>query len=354
MKQCKVIQKFFLKKLFFGEKHFTYISRQPILKNQTMKKISFFLLLAGTLLMQAQQDPQITQFMYSKLIYNPGYAGTSDALCATALYRKQWVNFPGAPSTIVFSADMPVMNLPIGAGLNIMSDQIGAMKTLYARLAVAYNKQIGPGKLGVGIDIGMLQNQVSEAWIVPEPGKVDNSIPGNYTSGTQNITNPNLSKTSYDMSFGIFYGIPNKMYVGIASTHLPAQTLSAGDAKYILARHYYIMAGYTFELNPFNSIIPNVNFKSDGSTTTADINLTYMYNNMFWLGATYRAQDAIAPMLGVKLLKDKSLKIGYSFDYTMSKLKGYTSGTHEIMLGYCFNIKKQKTPTVYGNVRFLD
>ncbi len=319
-----------------------------------MKKNSLLIFLICSLLTQAQQDPQITQFMYSKLIYNPGYAGTSDALCATLLGRKQWVNFPGAPTTFLLSADMPVMNLPIGAGLNIMSDQIGAMKTLYARLAVAYNKQIGAGKLGIGIDAGILQNQLAETWIVPEPGKVDNSIPGNYTSGTQNITNPDLNKTSYDVSFGVFYGIPNKMYVGIASTHLPAQTLKAGDAKYILARHYYIMAGYTFELNPFNSIIPNVNIKSDGATSTIDINLTYLYNNMFWLGATYRAQDAIAPMLGVKLLKDKSLKIGYAFDYTMSKLKGYTSGTHEIMLSYCFNIKKQKTPTVYGNVRFLD
>ncbi len=319
-----------------------------------MRKNSLLILLVCSLLTQAQQDPQITQFMYSKLIYNPGYAGTSDALCATLLGRKQWVSFPGAPTTFLLSADMPVMNLPIGAGLNIMSDQIGAMKTLYARLAVAYNKQIGAGKLGIGIDAGILQNQLAETWIVPEPGKVDNSIPGNYSSGTQNITNPDLNKTSYDLSFGVFYGIPNKMYVGISSTHLPAQTLKSGDAKYILARHYYIMAGYTFELNPFNSIIPNLNIKSDGATSTIDINLTYLYNNMFWLGATYRAQDAIAPMLGVKLLKDKSLKIGYAFDYTMSKLKGYTSGTHEIMLSYCFNIKKQKSPTVYGNVRFLD
>ncbi|MCX7728844.1 MAG: type IX secretion system membrane protein PorP/SprF [Bacteroidia bacterium] len=319
-----------------------------------MKKISIFLMLILVTAIQAQQDPQITQFMYTKLIYNPGYAGTSNALCANALFRKQWTSFPGAPTTMILSADMPVMDLPIGAGLNIMNDQIGAIKTLYARLALAYNKQIGPGKLGVGIDAGILQNQVSEAWIVPEPGKVDNSIPGNYTSGTQSISNPDLNKLSYDLSFGIYYGIPNKMYVGIASTHLPAQELKAGNAKYILARHYYIMAGYTFELNPFNSITPNVNVKSDGSTSIIDINLTYTYNNMVWLGATYRAQDAVAPMAGVKLLKDKSLRIGVAYDYTLSKLKGNVGSTFEIMLGYCFNIKKQKTPTVYGNVRFLD
>ncbi len=318
-----------------------------------MKRFLFILSLCSYML-NAQQDPQITQFMHSKLTYNPGYAGTSDALCANVLYRKQWVSFPGSPTTINFNADMPVMNLPIGAGLNIMTDQIGAMKTFYARLAAAYNKQIGAGKLGIGIDAGILQNQVSEAWIVPEPGKVDNSIPGSYTSGSQSITNPDLNKMSYDLGFGVFYGIPNKMYVGISAMHIPGQALSAGNSKYVVARHYYIMAGYTFELNPFNSITPNINVKSDGATSIIDINLTYMYNNMVWAGVTYRAQDAIAPMLGVKLLKDKNLKLGFSWDVTTSKLKGYTSGTYEIIAGYCFNIKKQKTPSVYGNVRFLD
>lgn len=321
-----------------------------------MKKISILILAIISIVasVDAQQDPQITQFMYSKLIYNPGYAGTSDALCANMLYRQQWVNFTGAPKTMIFSADMPVMNLPLGAGINFMSDQIGAIKTTYVRLAAAYNKQIGPGKLGVGLDAGILQNQVSDSWIVPEPGKVDNSIPGNYTSGASSITNPNLNKMTYDLGFGAYYGIPNKMYIGISSSHLPAQVISSGDAKYVLARHYYIMGGYTFELNPFNTIAPNIKVKSDGATAILDLNLTYTYNNMFWLGATYRPQDAVAPMLGVKLLKDKSLKIGYAYDYTLSKLKGYTSGTHEIFLGYCYNIKKQKTASVYGNVRFLD
>ena len=77
-------------------------------------------------------------------------------------------------------------------------------------------------------------------------------------------------------------------------------------------------------------LTPNVKVKTDAATTQLDLNLTYMWNNTFWLGVTYRMQDAIAPMLGIKLLKDKSLKIGYSYDYTLSKIKGYTSGTHEI------------------------
>jgi hypothetical protein len=75
---------------------------------------------------------------------------------------------------------------------------------------------------------------------------------------------------------------------------------------------------------------------------------------MLWVGVSYRMQDAIAPMIGYRFLKDKSLKVGYSYDLTLSKIKGYSSGTHEVMLGYCFNVKKPKKVSSYQNARFLD
>lgn len=302
----------------------------------------------------AQQDPQFTQFMHSKLIYNPGYAGTSDAICAVIQYRQQWVNFPGAPKTALLSFDMPVGSLPLGVGLNVMNDQIGPIKTTFARLAVAYNQVIGAGKLGIGIDGGILQLGTSDNWIAPEPGKADSYIPG-YAANSAASANPNLNKVSYDLGAGAFYQIANKMYVGISSTHLTAQDLkSAGDPQYRVARHYYLVAGYEIAINPDNKIIPNIKVKSDAATTQLDLNLTYQFRNTFWVGATYRLEDAVSPMLGVKLLKDKSLKIGYSYDYTLSKVKGYTSGTHEIILGYCMSKKKKKAQTITGNVRFLD
>ena len=67
-------------------------------------------------------------------------------------------------------------------------------------------------------------------------------------------------------------------------------------------------------------------------------------------------QDAIAPMLGYKFQNGglKGLKAGYSYDLTLSKIKGYSSGTHEIMLGYCFKPKAKNKITSYTNGRFLD
>lgn len=305
----------------------------------------------------AQQDPQFTQFMSNKLIYNPGYAGTSEAICANVLYRQQWVNFPGAPKTGLLSFDMPIGQLPIAIGLNVMSDQIGYSKTLFARLALAYNRHIGPGVLGVGIDGGVLQQQFNGAWITPDGNQYkDNAIP-DYASGTPPTTNPGLNKLTYDVGFGAYYGIANKMYVGISSTHLAAQDIvGGGDVKYALARHYYIVGGYTFNVGEGgkHGINPNIKVKSDAASTQLDINLTYIFDRTLSIGVSYRMQDAIAPMIGYRFMKDKSLRVGYSYDLTMSKIKGYSSGTHEISLGYCFNVKKTPKVTSYQNARFLD
>ncbi len=324
-----------------------------------MKKIFTTLtvaLAAFTSVSFAQQDPQFTQFMHNKLIYNPGYAGTSQAICANVLYRQQWVNFPGAPKTGLISVDMPVGSLPLGIGLNVMNDQIGFSKTLFARLALAWNKPLGTGILGVGIDGGILQQQFNGNWITPDGnGNQDNAIPG-YTSGTPGVTNPKLNELTYDLGFGAYYTIPNKMYVGISSTHLTAQDISAGSkVKYSLARHYYLMGGYTFSLpNPDHAIQPNIKVKTDAASTQLDVNVTYLFKNTFWLGVSYRMQDAIAPMIGARFLPNRSLKVGYSYDVTTSKIKGYSAGTHEIMLGYCFMPKPKVKVTSYQNTRQLD
>ena len=45
-----------------------------------------------TLPLSAQQEGnQITHFMYNTYSYNPGFAGFSNGICATALHRQQWI-----------------------------------------------------------------------------------------------------------------------------------------------------------------------------------------------------------------------------------------------------------------------
>ncbi|MCE3227108.1 MAG: Bacteroidetes-specific putative rane protein [Bacteroidetes bacterium] len=305
----------------------------------------------------AQQDPQFTQWMHNKIIYNPGYAGTSGAICGNLQFRQQWANFDGAPVTIAVGADMRIPETPIGLGLTIINDKIGPMSTNFVRFAGAFDQKIGKGTLGLGLDVGILQKSISANWIVPEPGKIDNRIPGAYPDGT----NPDLNKVTYDLGFGAFYQIPGTFYVGLSSSHLPAQTVAAGgDIKYKMTRHYYAMVGYTFKPGGgWHEFTPQIKYKSDLAAGALDANLTYAYviknQQKILAGATYRMNDAAALLLGYQMPFGKGMvgKIGYSYDFVLSKIKGYSSGTHEIVLGVCYTPEVRK-PTSYGDDRFLN
>lgn len=331
---------------------------------KTLTKVAVAVMgLTGT--MFAQQDAQFTQFMHSRLIYNPAYAGTSQAICFNALYRQQWVSFPGAPKTGLFSFDMYHQALGgIGFGLNIMNDQLGADKTWYARGAFAKHFALGGdgnGIFSVGLDVGILQKQINGNWVAPVTLQ-DPAIPNNAGTGA-----PNLNKLVPDFGLGLYYTIPNKMYVGLSASHLTGATLkgaSSGsstnpatyyDLAFKMARHFYLVGGYTFLINQDHGITPNIKVKSDGSSTQLDVNVTYELQRKAWLGVSWRMQDAIAPMIGYRQnLGSGTLKVGYSYDVTTSKIKGYSSGTHEIFLNYCFKTVKPPTRTMHQNDRVLD
>jgi type IX secretion system PorP/SprF family membrane protein len=306
----------------------------------------------------AQQDAQFSMNMFNKLSVNPGYAGTSQALCGTLLYRDQWDKFPGAPKTGLLSVDYGRI-LGGGIGITVDQDQLGFDKTLKAKLAYSYHLPLGGlGTLGIGLDAGMIQKSLTGNFIAPDgttsanPGS-DQSIPW---SGT--------SATTYDVGFGLYF-TNNSLYVGISSLHLPGQTLttSGGTAgagaynfQYTMARHYFVMAGYKLNLNQTLTLTPGVLVKSDASSTQVDINLLAKWNNMVFVGVSYRLTDALPVMAGIEwpMKNNKStIKFGYSYDVTLSAIKKYNSGTHEVMIGYCQKFTKPDHKQSHQNVRFL-
>ncbi|HTA62178.1 MAG TPA: type IX secretion system membrane protein PorP/SprF [Bacteroidia bacterium] len=332
-----------------------------------MKKISTLLFAASlglSSLSFAQQDPQFTQFMFCKQAYNPAVVGTNGSICFDALFRQQWVSFPGAPKTGLFGFNMNAGNF--GVGLTVMNDQIGFQNTTMARIAGAYHIHIGPaGILSIGVDAGIFQSKINGAYIAPQTLN-DPSIPNN--NNPTGPGSPNLNKMSPDFGGGIYYTIPNKLYIGVSSTHLGAEILTGGSnhvssggntptytgyqLAYDVARHYYIMAGYTFDLaSGRDALQPNVLVKTDAASTQLDVNLTYMYKKMIGLGVSYRLQDAVAPMVVYK--SPFGLRAALSYDLTTSKIKGYSSGTWEISLGYCMKPKDKAKTQSHWNTRFF-
>lgn len=306
-----------------------------------MKKLlitTVSLLLAG--LSFAQQDAQFSQNMFNRLPVNPGVAGSNDAICATLLYRQQWLGFisggEGIPKTGLLTIDAPVKILHGGIGLTVINDQIGFNNATGARLAYAYSLNLGSGRLGIGLGAGILNMGVDgNNWVV------------------QQQNDPNVPQSSSDLKpdfdFGLYYNTTD-LYVGVSSTHLAGGNMNLSTATYTVARHYYLLGGYNYSLNQTWMLKPSFWIKSDLASTQYDVNMSVLYNNLVWGGVSYRVKDAIVALLGMNI---GSFKVGYSYDITTSRIKNYSSGSHEIMLGYCFKPKVGKPLPLNRNVRFL-
>lgn len=290
----------------------------------------------------AQQDPQFTQFMFDRLSINPGSAGITGNMCATLLLRQQWTGFDGAPKTGLFNFQTPISKISSGVGLSVYFDDLGQEKTTIGRLSYSYHKTVGVAKLGIGLYAGLTSRSLGSKWIAVDDVSLDDAIPDN-----------GASASGFDAGLGLFYEHP-KFYIGLSSTQLPETKLDAVSIQN--ARHYYVQAGYRYKINDqeTHQLLPNLLIKSDAASTQFDINLTYMYNKMVWLGVSYRMEDAVAPMIGYQYeaASGKSaFKIGYSYDVTTSELKNYSSGSHEVMLNYCFKIVPPVKIEIYRNPR---
>ncbi len=284
----------------------------------------------------SQVDPQLTQFMLTRLVHNPGYAGVNGAMCGQLLTRQQWVNFPGAPKTYLLNFDMAVPELPIGVGSNIVMEQLGFTRNLFLKLAAAYQHTLPNGHtISGGIDLGIMQSETNGTWIPGSPAP-DPKIP----SGV-------VTMTPFDMGVGLFY-LASTFYVGLSSTHITAPNSTVIN----IPRHYYLMGGYYYSIDKFNVINSNINIKSAGTALQFDINCMYSYDATYSAGLSYRMNDAVSVLLGYKFTQ--GIKITYSYDITTSELRQSSVGSHEFSVSYCYKLKKKRKTTSHQNPLLLN
>lgn len=295
----------------------------------------------------SQQDPLSSQYMFNTLTYNPGVAGTSGMICATALNRQQWVGFKGAPSTTLFNISAPVSPFKIssGVGLLIQSDNIGFDKDISLSAAYSYLMDIGTGKLGAGISLGMLNKTLEPDWYIPTGD--------GFTSPDQDPLIP-TSKESYvafDAGLGLYYKA-DKYYASLSVTHINQPKIRFTKGLPYISRHYYLTAGYTVQLpNPSLELLPSFFVFSDGKVAQFNFTSLLRYNKKAWGGVSYRAGDALTGMIGIELYN--GLRIGYAYDFPLSDIRKNTTGSHEFMVNYCFDLSLGKSPMRYKSIRFL-
>jgi len=314
-----------------------------------MKKLNITFLFLVLILQPvlSQQDPLSSNYMFNTMTYNPGVAGTSGMICATALNRQQWIGFKGAPSTTVFSITAPVSPFRVksGIGLVIESDNIGFDKDINLSAAYSYLMDLGQGKLGIGLNLGMLNKTLTPNWQIPLG---DAHTP---PSGDPLIPENKESFVAFDAGIGLYFKA-EKYYAAISVTHINQPKIKFTKGLPYISRHYYLTAGYTLQSpNPSLELIPSVFAFSDGKVAQFTVTSLVRYNKKVWGGVSYRAGDALIGIVGFELYN--GLRLGYAYDFTISDIRKNSSGSHEFMVNYCFDLSLGKSPMKYKSIRFL-
>lgn len=280
---------------------------------------------------QAQQDPHYTQYMYNMNVMNPAYAGSKENLSFGLLYRKQWVDIEGAPSTFTFSGHTPA-GKNVGIGLSVIADEIGPVKEQNVYGDFSYTLQLGgEHKLALGLKAGAtfqkigLFSQISPSLPVPtDPG---------FSEDTSNIY--------FNLGTGIFY-YTNKYYVALSVPNMiKANYLDYNGVKYgTETQHYFLTGGYVFDLTPNLKFKPFAMLKSAfNSPSSLDVSANFLFNERFEIGGTYRVDDSFGAMVNFAITP--SLRIGYAYDNIISEIKTVTPSSHEIILLFDVNFPKK-------------
>jgi len=312
-----------------------------------MKRLVYICILgAVSLNVLAQQDPKFSQNMFLAPFYNPGAAGSSDKICLSAAFRNQWTGLPDAPITTIFTANMPVQLLgrTHGIGISFMNDNLAFNNDFLFSATYAFRMDLGQGSLGIGANVGLANMALTPEWngadvITPD---TDDAIPKN-----------GGSVFGFDMGLGAFYNTDN-LYVGLSTTHLNQTTFDYPEdvAESKLIRHYYLMAGYNIQLaNPMFEIMPSMMIQTDARSHLIYLNTNLRYNKRFWGGVSYSVGGALSALFGIEMMN--GIKIGYSYDFELSPLMNYNSGSHEVTVRYCFDLSVDKSPQKYKSIRFL-
>ncbi len=305
-----------------------------------MKKILYTVILSffGVLLM-AQNDVQFTQHqLFSRLAYNPAFAGAMCAPVINGVYRNQWMGLDKAPETGRIEFHAPFGNNRSGFGVGLTRDQAGIFNNTYLDLNYAYRIPVGGGRLGLGIK-GQLDN-----------GRADWQNTNPLDAGDQFLTAGERSSTKFNVGLGVYYD-KNNWYLGLSAPQLIKSSffdqvgISGDEADF---RTYYLMGGLVTDLNSNIKLVPQFLLSMNPS---APIDLDLMANLVFmeklWLGLNYRLGDSFGGMLQYQLTDN--FRAGLSYDFTTTMLNMVSNGTLEFNANYMFGSCNEEI----SNLRFF-
>jgi type IX secretion system PorP/SprF family membrane protein len=328
-----------MNKILYKSLNYKEMNSRKILLSLTM------ILFLGTAA-YSQQIPLYNEYYFNPFIQNPARVGqVYKGPTAFAIFRKQWVDMPGAPETKAFTFDGSVFKNKLGLGAYVVSDNTGIIDRLDINFAFSYKLALNQNHfLSFGLVAGIIDQNINfEKVIAKDPG------------------DPNLFPTEnkqmgFDAGAGVNYNW-KALNVGISVPQLISRNFiyvdNKNEASYAPVQHFILTAQYKIDIKKdlvaceplvLLSYIKNAPFKYD-------VGAMFSYKDWAFLSGIYRSNYAVTIGAGVKI--NKALIIAYGYDYITSDLAPFAGATHEFMIGYTFG-KRREGESGGGDKDILD
>ncbi|MGC1391704.1 MAG: type IX secretion system membrane protein PorP/SprF [Bacteroidales bacterium] len=299
----------------------------------------------------SQQVPMYSQYIMNGFLINPSFAGRDGYTTVNLTVREQWVGMAGAPSTYAVSFQTrilknsfiskstavrkkivkPTKGGKVGLGGYIFNDNNGIMHRTGFSLAYAYHISMGrtegiPNDLSFGLAMTAYQFEVNTTGAI-----LNNQDDPLLNSYDRSVFIP-------DFNFGASF-TTSRYYVGFAMTNLLRGSFLIGNTSKVITSqlgNYFLTGGIKFPLSSDWTIEPSALFKaSDMFFKSAQMDLTarVYYRDDYWAGVSWRTNDAIIAMVG---LKYDRFYFAYAFDFTLTDIRTQSYGTHELSLAVKF------------------
>jgi type IX secretion system PorP/SprF family membrane protein len=270
----------------------------------------------------AQQIPNFSMYNMNHQLINPAATGTTDRIPISISYRKMYAGIKNSPSVQYLTGNMLVAK-NMGVGARLFNFQAGPLRKTGLEGDYSYHIELGSEEtmLSLGLSLSVYQFYLNKSDLSVEDAD-DPAFMGDDRSIVP------------DGGFGTYlYG--SNYYVGISVPQLIQKNIDLktdGIVQEKQVRHYYLHGGYIFEINKDFKLEPSALLKFvESGIFQADINALVTYKDMVNFGISYRTGDAMTFQIGYK---NPNLFAGYAYDLVLSKLKGNTGGSHEILFTY--------------------
>jgi len=295
------------------------------------------LFILANLNVHAQNDVQVSNFMFNKLSYNPAFAGSTNTIDLSVLARQQWIGFKNSPLSQYLNFDSFISKIG-GIGVSVINDKLGYEKSVNAKICYSYPMRLKMSKksiISAGVSAGVLNKSLDGTKLIFDDEDEDPSF--------TTLTN----EYKMDLGLGLMY-TNQKLTIGVSYTHINQSNNKTNF--FSVPRHFYLYSSYIFEPGEKIDVIPALFVKSTMYINQYELNTNVVYAKLFWGGVSYRLNESIIFLAGFTI--NKYIKLAYSYDCNIGSIKSYSGGSHEIMILTTFS-KYKKSRNYFKSPRYL-